>query len=467
MEETERERPRERRATKGRRVSGRTLVAVLAFVLGLGTIPHRVCEREAGAVFDGRSPETGALAASVAAWTRSDLAPSSFATGSRRFDGEWTFGTYVMGALGFGQLALALEHARAGAAETADATKTAEATSGVEATSAAEAASTADAAPIAQDLARMEASLDGMLSARAQAFDREAWGGEDADVALDGAPRGHVAWLGYAGLALALHREVVAANANAGDARAREAPEARPPGDARDARADRFEAIEQRFVRAIARRFDASPSGFVETYPGETYPVDNASALAALAVHARATGEAPPPTLAKGLQALRERAVDPATGLLAQSVTVESRAVAPGEARGSGTALACYFLSFADPALSASLYRALRVELFRTVLGFGAVLEHAGGAGAGSGQDIDSGPVVFGFGVSATGFALGASRAHGDRDAFRALYATAHLFGAPYDAAGARTYATGGPLGDAILFAMTTAPLPAGAGGSS
>lgn len=89
------------------------------------------------------------------------------------------------------------------------------------------------------------------------------------------------------------------------------------------------------------------------------------------------------------------------------------------------------------------------------MLGFGTILEHAEG---GAGADVDSGPVVAGFGVSATGFAIGASRAHGDRDAFAALYATAHLFGAPFDENGRRTYATGGPLGDAILFAMLTAP---------
>jgi hypothetical protein len=87
------------------------------------------------------------------------------------------------------------------------------------------------------------------------------------------------------------------------------------------------------------------------------------------------------------------------------------------------------------------------------------VLEHPASYDEHSGRaDIDSGPVVFGFGVSATGFAIGASRANDDRDAFAALYATAHLFGAPFDEAGARTFATGGPLGDAILFAMLTAP---------
>jgi len=61
-------------------------------------------------------------------------------------------------------------------------------------------------------------------------------------------------------------------------------------------------------------------------------------------------------------------------------------------------------------------------------------------------------------GVVAACFALGASRAHGDRQTFTALYATAHLFGTPFDEDGVRTYATGGPIGDAIMFAMLTVP---------
>jgi len=71
---------------------------------------------------------------------------------------------------------------------------------------------------------------------------------------------------------------------------------------------------------------------------------------------------------------------------------------------------------------------------------------------------VDAGPVVLGFGVTATAFTLGASRIHGDVDAFRALYATADLFGAPRETRGGEGFATGGALGDAILFAMLTAP---------
>lgn len=379
--------------------STRALVALLAFVLGFATVPHRVMEREASKWFAGDPEKTDALAAGLARWTTSpDLAEASFGTGSSRFDGEWLFATYMMSAMGFGQLALERDDVR-------------------------------DAS-----LERMERCLDAMLEPRVRRFEDQAWG-NDALATLDAAPgssadRGHVAYLGYAGLALSLHRVL------------------RP--------SSRFTAREEAVIAALSRRIEASPVGFVETYPNEVYPVDNTSALAALALHAHATKQPPPPALQRGLEAVRTKAIDPRTGLLHQAVTLAD--ATPIDApRASGTALAAYFLSFADEPTSRELFEALEKSQFRTVLGFGGMMEYPPGKRDRRG-DVDSGPVVLGFGVSASGFAIGASRAHGDRETFTALFATAHLFGAPLDEDGARTYATGGPIGDAILFAMLTAP---------
>ncbi|MDB4938368.1 MAG: hypothetical protein JWP87_5340 [Labilithrix sp.] len=385
--------------------SARGLLALLVFVMGLGTIPHRVCERDALAYFEGDAEQVDALAGSVATWTERTLDSSSFATGSPRFDGEWLFGTYMMAAMGFGQVALARDDAPA-------------------------------APRRIETVARMERCLDAMLSPAARVFDRDAWA-LDALASTEeppGSPRdhGHVAYLGYAGLALGVHRLLVPHS--------------------------RFDARHDAIVAALARRFEASRTGLVETYPNEVYPVDNTAALGALALHAKATGTTASPGLARGLEAIRTHGIQRESGLLAQAVDVATSAPRdPG--RGSGTALAAYFIAYADPATSASLYRAVRRELYRTVIGFGAILEHPASCDTCSGRvDIDSGPLAFGFGVSATGFAIGASRANDDRDAFASLYATAHLFGAPFDEGSTRTFATGGPLGDAILFAMLTAP---------
>lgn len=117
-----------------------------------------------------------------------------------------------------------------------------------------------------------------------------------------------------------------------------------------------------------------------------------------------------------------------------------------------GTAFAAYSLSFSNPALSRDLYASLD---HRRLAGFDGVREYP--AGVRGWGDIDSGPVLFGVGVSATGFALAGARLHGDEASWRRSWRTATLFGLPIPARGGRWYLTGGALGKAILLAMLTA----------
>jgi hypothetical protein len=190
----------------------------------------------------------------------------------------------------------------------------------------------------------------------------------------------------------------------------------------------------------------------LETYPGEYYPVDMSMFMGALELHGRATHTDHTETLAEFEKVVRERWLD-SQGTLMQAVDAEGKP-RDRNGRGSGTALASVALARALPTLSRDLWLALRTNNFRSVLGFGGIREFAvGGSG-----DVDSGPIIFGLGVSATGFALGAARVHGDEAAFRALYASAHFAGAPIDGDDRRNFVTGGPIGQAILFAMLTSP---------
>jgi hypothetical protein len=189
----------------------------------------------------------------------------------------------------------------------------------------------------------------------------------------------------------------------------------------------------------------------LETYPGEIYPVDNTAVVASVAL---SDGDRARPLVQRFVRELRVRAIDDKTGLLFQSLDGERRPLdAP---RGSGTALAVYFTSFADIDLSRDLYHALTRELSDSVLGFGVLREYPRGRfGLG---DIDSGPLIFGYSISATGFALAGARIHGDPDTFERLYRTFHLFGAPLRRNGRLSFVSGGALGNAIVFAMLTAP---------
>jgi hypothetical protein len=174
----------------------------------------------------------------------------------------------------------------------------------------------------------------------------------------------------------------------------------------------------------------------------------------AIGLHAKATGRDHGAALQRYGEALRSTWIEPRSGLLYQAGDAASgRPTAPP--RASGTAIAAYFLSFADAALARELASALARGQHASFLGFGGVREYAPGY-EGKG-DIDSGPVIFGVSVSATGFSLAGARMIGDREMYLEIYRTAELFGVPVAREGRRRFATGGPLGNAILLAMLTA----------
>ncbi len=277
----------------------------------------------------------------------------------------------------------------------------------------------------ARYLPALRRAVDDLFRPATWAFAREAWGHDPLE-SLD-TDEGH-AYLGYVALAMGALRSVDPSTPHA--------------------------ALHDRIVAALARRLERSPDGVIETYPGEAYPADIASVVGAVGQHAGLTGTDRRALLARMVRVYRERFTHRPSGYLAQSVGHGGQ----GDPRGSGTALAAYFLSFADAGLARELAGALARTGHVSFAGFGAVREYAPGA-AGRG-DIDSGPVLLGVSVSATGFALAAARQSGDRDRYRALYRTAALFGVPVARDGGWRFVTGGPLGNAILLATLTARRP-------
>lgn len=370
-----------------------TWAAVL--VAGFATLalgPAWWSGRQAQDFLTPQSSRIRGLARSVAATNGADALDAHFATGSARFDGEWVFGTYMMSAMGLGQLAHADPEMRDWAA------------------------------------AQMLPALDRLTTSGA-AFDTAAWG-EAALDSLD-ANRGHAAYLGYMNLALSLHVSLDA-----------DSP---------------YSELNRRISAALERRLLTSDRFVLETYPGEIYPVDNMAVVAsiALADHAR---KQPRRAVVRRWLAHAARHFQKADSrLLFQSMAADG--VTPGDGeRGSGTALAAYFASFMSPELSAELFRALQTQLYDQVLGYGVIREYPWGQfGRG---DIDSGPLVLGYSISATGFAMGAARANGAPKSLDRLLRTFVLFGAPLERSGQSSFVSGGPLGNAIVLAMLTA-LPA------
>lgn len=256
-------------------------------------------------------------------------------------------------------------------------------------------------------------------------FGTRAWN-EDAMASLTG-PHGH-AYMGYPALALGMARLL---------------DPAFPKSIARQ-----HDAL----MAALDRRLRASATGLIETYPGEAYPTDVAAVAAALAVHGRATGIDHSPALAHWARCVRERQLHQASGLVFQRMG--ARDGRPRDApRGSGTGLAAYFAGFADR----DIYELLAEGLLRhgvSVWGFGAVREYADGFSGGG--DVDSGPVLFGVSVAATGFALAPARALRREEEFTRLYRTTELFGMGTADGERWRFATGGSIGNALLLAFLT-----------
>ncbi|MHC4885986.1 MAG: hypothetical protein ACYTGH_12970 [Planctomycetota bacterium] len=333
------------------------------------------------------------LARGVASIVERGVTTADFTTGSRRFDGEWQFGTYHMAGIGLAQVLKAHPQIE----------------------------------ERARFLSAIETCIEKLLTDEVKVFDTEAWN-EDPIESLDG-DRGHAAYLGYFNLTLGLYREV--------------------------AKTPKFNAIHDRITAALVRRLKASPLTMLQTYPGEMYPVDNAAVIAGIAQHGRVTRTDYNILIQRWGTNCRSRHVDPTSGLLIQAISSRDGSALDAP-RASGTALGLFFISFADHALSATLYKGIKSSCATDWGGFGLVREYPPNVPQGTG-DIDSGPVVLGMSFSGTGFSVAGSRIHRDAEFFEKLYRTVYLFGAPNDHEDERTFVTGGPLGNAIMLAMLTA----------
>ncbi|WP_432988818.1 hypothetical protein [Dactylosporangium sp. CA-233914] len=215
---------------------------------------------------------------------------------------------------------------------------------------------------------------------------------------------------------------------------------------------ERFEAD----ARAIAAAFDGSASPFLPAYPGQSWPVDSAVAVASLRLHDELLTPAFGATVQRWVAAARQR-LDPATGLLPHVTDPASGEPLQG-ARGSSQSVIQRFLPEIDQEFAREQYLRFRELFVGRPLGLGpAVREYPKGTdGPG---DVDSGPLPLGVSLSATVVTIGAARAEGDDSLASALAHYGELAGVPMQTPGTKRYAFGLlPIGDAFLVWAQTAP---------
>jgi hypothetical protein len=273
--------------------------------------------------------------------------------------------------------------------------------------------------------AAVAALVERALGPDASAFDTEAWG-EPLLAHLDG-DKGHAGYLGHLYFMLAAEALLTP-----------EAPHA---------------ALRARLRDAAARRMAAAPGGFLETYSGQRYVADCAVVAAALGLDDLASGTDHGALLRAWSAHAQQRLRDPASGLLVFGVTAEGGP--RGLGRGSSTGWNGLYLPAIDPALAQDQFRRLRDRLVQPHLGLVGVREFLPGRGGWG--DVDSGPLIWGWSPSATGFALAGARREGDDALASDLLRTAEVAGITVSTAAGRRYLLAPLVGDAIVAAMRTA----------
>jgi hypothetical protein len=154
---------------------------------------------------------------------------------------------------------------------------------------------------------------------------------------------------------------------------------------------------------ALAARYQQEPSGNLPSYPHRRWLPDNAVALASLALHSRLTGSPYAAAGRRWVARARRDWLDPETGLLASMVDATGRP--SEEPRGSHLGWSIWFLVPVDSAFARQQY-ALYQQQHSTNLGvLRCYKEQVGSFETGAG-DVDSGPLILGYGIPATAFAF-------------------------------------------------------------
>jgi hypothetical protein len=212
------------------------------------------------------------------------------------------------------------------------------------------------------------------------------------------------------------------------------------------------DALHRRVVETLRARLDSSELAQIPSYPGSpTWPADNTVTLVALrlwdASHGTRLADGPTAAFVRVMNGHR----DAATGLYRSAMDRTSYRNIP---RGCALSWSTLYLAQVAPEAGRDQYLHARIHMTEDVLGFGGFREWPHGRGGR--MDGDSGPIVFGVGMAATGLGLGAARIFRDNDRYAVIRRTALVFGVP-SWIPSHGYLLAPILGEAMLFNGRTA----------
>lgn len=228
-----------------------------------------------------------------------------------------------------------------------------------------------------------------------------------------------------------------------------------------------FDTQTHRVARSLAGGFARSGQPVLPSYPDMWWLTDNFPALAGLAAYDRAFGTRLAVVGERFVAAVRENYLDRRTGMFCTYVLPAERRPLQGP-RGISQMYGLHFLNEIDPDFAGEQYALAKRHLFSRVLGIPGFREFP--AGTTVAPDVDSGPLVFGLGPSASGFAVAAAATMGDEALARDLARAAGAVGIPVFTEDTLTYALMPAVGQSVilygktLLLSTEARAPAHAG---
>lgn len=220
--------------------------------------------------------------------------------------------------------------------------------------------------------------------------------------------------------------------------------QAHPDFENRDQYVNTFQ--KQSWAIALAMRNAQTP--YLRSYSVRSWPADMFVAMASLSVHDQLFGARYQNDLQSWLVQVKSIS-KPGKNLLPHEVDYQS-GEAIGAARGSSMGLMLRMLQEIDPEFGQELFTLFEERFVFTRFGLPAVREYPkGNDGTG---DVDSGPVVFGVGFTATIVSLGPFAQYGLKDLYTRQYQTIHAFGFDQTPGDKKKYLFGKlPMADAFI----------------
>ncbi len=211
-------------------------------------------------------------------------------------------------------------------------------------------------------------------------------------------------------------------------------------------------------VNLITDGFGKSQRLVLESYPNECWMFDHAVALAAIKLADRLDGTDHSELIHDWLAMAKQKLLHRESGLLVSSFSTDG--VVFDGPEGSTIWMVAHCLELVDPEFARDQYQRARKELGEITLGFGYA--HEWPRSWPNRPDVDSGPIIPGFNISAgaSGMAFIGATAFRDDRYLSALAATLDFAAFPTRRQGQLNFCASNQVGDAaLLYAATLGPL--------